>query len=114
MAELNIASMLAVTAYAGGDHARTVIAAIELLQELHGARCLTFPDIDSRCRTCLDGRGRPAPWPCLTYQQFGALFGVAVPAVNVSMFHTFGQARNGSRRALARIKSGLALPAVEA
>lgn len=97
---------LAVTAWAGANRALQVIEVIRLLDEMHGARCLTWPDIDARCKTCRDSRGRPAPWPCDTFQRFGELLGVAVAEDSVAMFRTFGQARNGSRRALGRIRSG--------
>ena len=99
---------LAVTAYAGANRARQIIDAIKLLDEIHGARCLTWPGIDARCKTCRDSQGRPAPWPCLTYERFAELLGVPVPAESAAMFRTFGEAANGSRRALARIKSGKA------
>src|SRR5699024_4159853 len=29
-----------------------------------------------RCRTCRDSKGRPTPWPCLTYAQLAAALGV--------------------------------------
>lgn len=94
MAEPTTENLLAASAYGATNRMRQIIDAIRLLDELHGARDL--PN-DSRCKTCRNSRGKPEPWPCLTYQRFAALFQIdgSLDADTVTMFRTLGEYRNG-------------------
>lgn len=83
---------LAATSYHMANRSQQIIDAIRLLEELHGARDLL--NHDTRCKTCRTSRGKPEPWPCRTYEQFGALLGVPVREGSREMFRTMGRFLN--------------------
>jgi hypothetical protein len=67
---LRPANALAATAYAGSNHAATLVRAMRMLREIHGPRS----DDDQRCKDCRDSRGGPRPWPCRTFTEIAEAF----------------------------------------
>lgn len=95
MAEPTTENLLTVTAYGATNRIQQIIDAIRLLEDLHGPRSLDINKMDTRCKTCRNSRGRPEPWPCLTYRRFGELLGVSMEPESVTLFRAIGRWRNG-------------------
>ncbi|GAA3455899.1 hypothetical protein GCM10018962_77330 [Dactylosporangium matsuzakiense] len=89
------AAVLGAVAYRSMNHAQTIIDALRLLADLHGPR---DPDrYDYRCKTCRDSRGRPAPWPCVTYVRMGEVLGLDDAAGDAEMLRDAGRIINGQK-----------------
>ncbi|MER5608285.1 hypothetical protein AB0F93_03510 [Micromonospora tulbaghiae] len=82
---------LTAASYQMGNRTQQVLDMMLLLRELHGAREL--PD-DPRCKTCRTSRGKPAPWPCVTYDRFSQLLQIPVGSGEREALRTLGRFLN--------------------
>lgn len=103
-------NLLTVTAYGATNRVRQILDAIELLNDMHGARKMATSEADidradMRCITCYLPTGEPAPFPCDTFVRFSALFDMPIPADTIELFRSLGVRTNAlvspRRRAIA-------------